>query len=103
MPEINRDAELNRARAEVARLTIPGVLGFYTHFEVTEIFAFRDDERIPFNVFSILVSEEHEGVAEQKPFYLGERIRLKSLKGWMFGIQRCLRPTFEIVACMSAR
>jgi hypothetical protein len=58
MPEINRDAELNRARAEVARLTIPGVLGFYTHFEVTEIFAFRDDERIPFNVFSILVSED---------------------------------------------
>jgi hypothetical protein len=91
-----RSAELDRARAEVARLLAPGVLGFYTHFEVTEVFAVRDEERIPFNVFSILVAEEHDGVSEQGPFYLGERIRLNSLRGWMFGIQRCLRPGSQI-------
>jgi hypothetical protein len=97
MPEIfDRSAEFDRARAELARLTTPGVLGFYTHFEVTEIFAIRDGEDRPFNIFSILVAEEHDGVAEEKPSYLGDRIRLKSLKGWMFGIQRCLRPASEV-------
>src|ERR1700722_19097403 len=78
----------------------PGVLGFYTHFEVTEIFAVRDDDRIPPNVFSILVAEEHDGVAEQKPCYLGERIRLKSLKARMFGIQRCRRSVLEITQAL---
>ena len=45
---------------------------------------------------SSLVAEKHDGVAEQKPSYLGARIRLKSLKGWMFGIQRSMRPASEI-------
>ncbi len=92
----DRDMEFDRARTELARLTTPGVLGFYTHFEVTEIFAIHDKESTPFNVFSILVAEEHGGVTERRPIYLGERIRLKSLKGCMFGIQRCLRPALEI-------
>lgn len=101
MPQtFQRNAEFDRARAELTRLSTPGMLGFYTHFEVTEVFAVRDEERIPFNVFSILVAEERDGVSEQKPFYLGERIRLKSLKGWMFGIQRCLRPAFEIAQAL---
>jgi len=92
----DRGAEFDHARAELARLATPGVLGFYTHFEVTEIFAVGDDESRPFNIFSVMVAEEHDGVAEKKPCYLGDRIHLKSLKGWMFGIQRCLRPASEV-------
>src|SRR5271155_961510 len=97
MPQMfDRGAEFDHARAELARLATPGVLGFYTHFEVTEIFAVGDDESRPFNIFSVMVAEEHDGVAEKKPCYLGDRIHLKSLKGWMFGIQRCLRPASEV-------
>jgi hypothetical protein len=88
----NRDAEFDRARAEIARLLTSGMLGFYTHFEATEIFAVRDDERVPFNIFSILVAEEHEGDATKEPHFLSDRIRLNKLKGWAFGIQRCMRP-----------
>lgn len=93
----NRDAEFDRARAEIARLLMPGMLGFYTHFEATEIFAVRDEERIPFNVFSVLVAEEHEADATKEPHFLGGRIRLKTLKGWMFGIQRYVRPITELL------
>jgi hypothetical protein len=97
MPQTSAlNTEFDRARAELARLSMPGVLGFYTHFEVTEVFAIRDEEHIPFNVFSILVAEEREGFSEQKPFYLGKHIRLKSLDGCMFGIQRFLCPVSTI-------
>lgn len=91
-----RDADFNRTKAEIARLTTPDVLGFYSHFEVTEIFAIRDGERTPLNVFSILIAEERVGAAVDKPVYLGQRIRLKSLKGWAFGIQQCIRPISEL-------
>jgi hypothetical protein len=99
MPQnFGRNAEFDHARAELARLTIPGILGFYTHFEVTEIFAIRDGEDRPFNVFSILVAEEHDDATDKKPFYLGDRIRLKSIKGCMLGVKRCLRPTSEVAS-----
>jgi hypothetical protein len=52
------DSSLQRAIADAARLTAPGVIGFYTHIEVTEIFAIRDGEAKALNVFSILVAEE---------------------------------------------
>jgi hypothetical protein len=92
----NNDADFDRSKAEMVRLTAPDVLGFYTHFEATEIFAVRDGEHAPLNVFSIMVAEERAGAAETKPDYLGSRIRLKSLKGWMFGIQRFIRPISEL-------
>jgi hypothetical protein len=40
------------ARREMARLTAPGVLGFYTHFEATEVFATLPDDPMPVNVFT---------------------------------------------------
>jgi hypothetical protein len=49
---------LDAVVSEVTRMTAPEVLGFYTHFEATEIFALLDGQKTPFNVFSILVAEE---------------------------------------------
>lgn len=34
--------EFTFVKDEIERLTKDGVLGFYTHFEVTEVVAFRD-------------------------------------------------------------
>lgn len=90
------DADFNRTKAEMARLMAPGVLGFYSHFEATEIFAVRDGESAPLNVFSILVAEERGRITVDKPSYLGQPIRLKSLKGWFFGIQQYVRPIPEL-------
>ena len=49
----NWDSEI--ARKELARLTQPNVLGFYTHFEATEVFAFPPGQQEPINVFSLVV------------------------------------------------
>lgn len=86
------NADFDRLEAELARLTAPGVIGFYTHFEIIEIFASQDDDPTPLNVFSIFVAEELERTATGNPSFLGDRIRLKSLKGWVFGIQQFVRP-----------
>ena len=50
----------------MSRLIAPGLIGFYTHFEATEIFATQGQEA-PFNVFSLLVAEERLPDASEKP------------------------------------
>lgn len=89
-------SEFDRARAEMNRLLTTGLVGFHTHLEATEIFAVRDGTRSARNVFSIYVAEEHQTPTAQAPAYLGPRIRLKSLTGWMFGIRRYVRPLNEL-------
>ncbi|WP_338692213.1 VPA1262 family N-terminal domain-containing protein [Bradyrhizobium sp. 26S5] len=75
-----------------------GLLGFYTHFEVTEVFASLPDHAQPINIFTILVAEERLTDAQEQPRYLNpERIVLRSLKGWSFGIKRYLKPIAELV------
>jgi hypothetical protein len=92
----NWDSEI--ARREMTRLTAPNVLGFYTHFEATVVFAFPPGQREPVNVFSFLVAEERLPTASEEPHYLNpDRIVLRSLKGWTFGIQRYVRPIAELV------
>jgi hypothetical protein len=92
----NWDAE--RARQEMERLTAFGVLGFYTHFEATEVFASPPGQQGPINVFSIFVAEERLATASEEPHCLNpKRIALRSLKDWTFGIQRYLRPIAELV------
>jgi hypothetical protein len=82
--------KLDALRSDVARLAQPNVLGFYTHYDAIEIFAMRDGEEAAYNVFSILVAEEHIQTKDAKPDYLGGRIRIRSLKGWFFGIRRSM-------------
>jgi hypothetical protein len=86
------------AKNEIARCIEPGLLGFYTHFEVTEVFASLPDHAQPINVFTILVAEERLTDAQEQPRYLNpERIILRTLKGWSFGIKRYLKPIAELV------
>ena len=49
--------DVQKARQEMARRVAPCVLGFYMHFETTEVFA-TQSQGAPFNVFTILVAEE---------------------------------------------
>ena len=85
------------AQQEIARLIAPGVLGFYTHFETTIVFAFPPGQTTPVNVFSIVVAEERGSNEIPAPAYLNrQRITLKSLNDWYFGVRRYLRPIAEL-------
>jgi len=89
------------ALAELTRLIVPGVLGFYTHIEVTEVFAMQDGLNSVTNVFSIVVAEDRGSEALQAATILNNtRIKLKSLKGWSFGIVRYTRPIAELVPAL---
>jgi hypothetical protein len=63
-----RNWDSQRARQEMSRLVAPGLIGFYTHFEATEVFA-TQGQGPPFNVFSLLVAEERLPEASEKPHY----------------------------------
>jgi hypothetical protein len=94
----NNSLDSQRAGQEIARLTDPGVLGFYTHFEATEVFAIPAGQSVPINVFSILVAEERPQATAKEPDYLNpQRIKLKSVKDWTFGIKRYVKPITELV------
>jgi hypothetical protein len=93
-----------RARLEMVRLIAPGVLGFYTHLEVTEIFAVPAGQTEPINVFSILVAEERPSGEIETPHLLNpDRIRPKSLRDWIFGVKRYVRPISELIPAFDDR
>ncbi len=86
---------------DLERLIAPGVLGFYTHVEATEIFAVPEGQKSTVNVFTILVTEKREAASTEKSRHLNaKRIRIKSLKGWYFGIERYVRPISDLVATL---
>jgi hypothetical protein len=88
-----RDWNSVTANREITRLIQPGILGFYSHFEATEVVAFQPGESEPINVFTILVAEERQSAASDGPPFLNpDRIRFSSLKGWKFGIRRYVKP-----------
>lgn len=92
-----RNWDSRRARQEMSRLIAPGVLGFYSHFEATEVFA-QQGQGAPFNVFSILVAEERLPDASEEPRLLNlKRIKVKSLPNWNFGVKRYVKPIEELV------
>lgn len=75
----------------IEALLQPGLIGFYEQFEVTEIVAFVPNEKVPVNVFTLMVAEEHSAQAGQgvpKAPFLCPRIELKALRGWKFGVAR---------------
>jgi hypothetical protein len=91
------------ARQQMARLLAPGILGFYTHVEITEIFATAAGRDKPVNVFTIFVAEERAGDAAAAPVYVTPKpLRVPLLKGWTFGIKRTIRPIGELVPLFDA-
>jgi hypothetical protein len=99
-----RNWDSQRARQEIARLLTPGVLGHYTHFEATEVFATAGMGSAPFNVFSIFVAEERAPNAAETPHLLNhqQRIKVKSLPEWNFGINRYVSPIAELLPLLDA-
>lgn len=86
------------ALQELERLIAPGVLGFYTHVEVTEVFTVPTGHTKPANMFSILVAEERFSAEAEEPVILNpNRIRPKSIKDWIFGVKRYVKPIAELV------
>lgn len=63
------------------------ILGAFNYFEVTEIVGFQEKSSQPINLFSLLVAEEGDIIPSTDQNFLNpKRIRIKSLKGWFFGI-----------------
>src|ERR1035438_7400446 len=88
--------------AALSSLLVHGVVGTYTHFEATEVFALRDAQKPPLNVFTILVAEERQGEVPRELAYLTpERIKLKALPDWMFGVVRYVRPIAALVPALT--
>jgi hypothetical protein len=86
---------------ELSRLLVPGTIGFYNLFEVTEIVAFRNGAKTPINVFTIAVAEERTQEVIEGYRFLSDRIELRSLKDWKFGIVRYSRPIAELEPAIS--
>lgn len=88
-----------RARQEIARLTAPGVLGIYTHFEVINLLAFQGKNSPPVNLLCLVVAEERPGPAEPYHFLnpKEDRLEVKGLKDWSFGIMRYTRLIEDLV------
>ncbi len=83
-------------KSRFGKLAEPGVLGFHTHFEVTEIFGFEKGKP-PLNILTMMVAEEHLPGPCEAPKVLNPcRLQLKSLPGWTFGIKQFLKPHSEI-------
>jgi hypothetical protein len=99
-----RNWDSQRARQEIARLLTPGMLGHYTHFEATEVFATAGKGSAPFNVFSIFVAEERAPNAAETPHLLNhqQRIKVKSLPEWNFGVNRYVSPIAELLPLLDA-
>jgi len=98
----DRDDDIAFVRGEIERLTKDGVLGFYTHFEVTEVIASRERGAPPLNVFSVLVAEDRSEMSATSPQFLGSRIRLKQARDWTFGVCRYLRPVSEVLNALAS-
>jgi hypothetical protein len=92
-----REVSFANAMARIAKIVAPGVVGFHTHFEIIEIFAFSNVTRKATNVFTILVAEEHSESVSETPGWLGDRIRLPQFKDSFFGVRRTVRPIAAIL------
>lgn len=83
---------------ELDKLLSTGCLGFYDQAEVTEIFACLPDKSV-INIFTIIVAEDRNGSDLISPEFINNvRIKIKSLKGWSFGIKQYTKNIVEIVS-----
>lgn len=88
-------------RSQIDRLCCQGLLGFFTHIEVTEIVAFVKGCQSPLNAFTIMVAEEREPSETEEPNFVNdEPISLPSLKGWKFGVYRYIIPIEKLAASL---
>lgn len=84
------------SRAELDRLLSPGLLGHYKTFEVINVVAFQDGQKDPLNVFCIAIAEERDDYLISGRFLNANRIRLRKLKDWSFGVMHYIKPLSEL-------
>lgn len=63
------------------------------NWEVTEVFA-TQDQGAPFNVF---FWSPRSGFPTRRTIFNSERLKIKSLPDWNFGIKRYVKPIEELV------
>ncbi len=88
----------------LSRAMQEGVLGFYTLCEVTHVVGYSDEApTVPVNIFSILVFEDRLQEAPTRPSFLNgkNRIELKSLRGWKFGVVRYTTAISSVMQTVS--
>ncbi|MFI3190883.1 hypothetical protein BCS42_00445 [Crenothrix sp. D3] len=79
------------------KLVKHGCLGFYDQVEITEVFAFLPDKTV-INILTIVVAENRGEANLIKPTIVSEKmIKLNSLKGWIFGINRYTKLIADIL------
>jgi hypothetical protein len=99
--------KLKSARAQrlqmddLSRLLTHELIGTYTHFEATEIFACREKGAEAENVLTVLVAEDREAETPVPPDYLTGRIKVDGLDGWIFGIKRYTAPIADLLALLA--
>lgn len=98
---MGRDTVLQQGVAAARAMIAPGLLGFYTHVEVTEIVAFVGRDTPPINVLTLLVAEGRIEQPSLTPQFLNaSRITLPGLRGWSFGICRYVLPVSDAIAAL---
>lgn len=94
---VSESWSFQETRAFLEKLISPGVAGVYTHYQATEIVAFPDDGRGAVNLFTAVTAEFRGGFAAPDGGFLNPKpIKLKSLKGWSFGIMRYTRTIEDL-------
>ncbi|WP_369929295.1 VPA1262 family N-terminal domain-containing protein [Xanthomonas sp. NCPPB 2632] len=89
---------LEKGVAALKRMVAPGVLGFYTHVEVTEVVAFVARGTPPVNVLTLMVAEARvEKPSDEVTFLNASPILLRDLRDWQFGICRYVLPIDDAV------
>jgi hypothetical protein len=91
--------------SELARLIEPSTLGYFTHFEATEVFALQKGQDGATNVFTLLVAEERQSTnkVDSAPRYLNSKpLRINRLPGWAFGVRRYRRPISDLLPALEA-
>lgn len=95
---------LQQGVSALKHMTSPGVLGIYTHVEVTEIIAFIGQGVPPINVLTVMVAERRiEQPSAEVVFLNPSRIALLGLKNWRFGVCRYVIPidkAIDLVECL---
>jgi hypothetical protein len=89
-------AHLDRFRT----LIQPGIIGNYTHSELTEIFV-SIDRAPPQNVYTLAVLEERDASAPSRMLN-PKHLTVPRLKGWSFGIERTVLPVADFENALAA-
>ena len=94
----------SKARSELERLIVPGLLGFYEQCEVTHVFMISTDRKTVSNVLTVVVLEEHSNEQPQEFRFLNGStpIEVRSIRNGSFGVARYRKPTHDLLPAIDS-